>query len=150
MNGTLSTATRIVPRSSLAITSPHMAVRAKSYIPKPAPAKIETEAPDNRRRLLAEMSHQIVFGFATVAGSAHAALPSNITISQNRGDASAREPRTYHGRGFSLLAAPGSCSDPSAACAKSDGSHLWSAADLTTRSVRCYHCRAAKCMGRAS
>ena len=103
MNGTLSTATRIVPRSSLAITSPHMAVRAKSYIPKPAPAKIETEAPDNRRRLLAEMSHQIVFGFATVAGSAHAALPSNITISQNRGDASAREPRTYHGRGFSLL-----------------------------------------------
>jgi hypothetical protein len=44
MNGTLSTATRIVPRSSRAITSPHMAVRAKSYIPKPAPAKIETEA----------------------------------------------------------------------------------------------------------
>jgi hypothetical protein len=52
---------------------------------------------------LAEMSHRIVFAFAAVAGSAHPALRSNITIRQNRGEASAREPRTYHGRGFSLL-----------------------------------------------
>src|SRR5262245_58911823 len=91
-----------------------MAVRAESYIPKRAPAKIRNGGTENRWRLLAEMSHQIVFGFAAVAESAHAALPSIITISQNRGDASAREPRTYHGRGFSLLAAPGTCSDPSA------------------------------------
>src|SRR5262245_9230245 len=55
----------------------------------------------NGRPLLAEMSHSIIFGFGAVAGSAHTALRSAITISQNRGDASAREPRTYHGRGFS-------------------------------------------------
>jgi hypothetical protein len=67
------------------------------------------------------MSHQIVFGFAAVAESARAALPSIITISQNRGDASAREPRTYHGRGFSLLAAQLS---HHAAWAKSDGSRI--------------------------
>ena len=81
---------------------PQMAVRVKSYIPKTGCCEIRNGGTENRRRLLAEMSHRIVFGFAAVAGSAHAALPSNITISQNRGDASAREPRTYHGRGFSL------------------------------------------------
>ena len=41
-----------------------------------------------------------------VAESARIALPYRITIRQNRGDTSAhthtREPRTYHGRGFSL------------------------------------------------
>jgi len=37
-----------------------------------------------------------------VAESAHIALGYRITIGQNRGDTSAREPRTYHGRGFSL------------------------------------------------
>src|SRR5262245_55539414 len=50
------------------------------------------------------MSHQIGFRLEAVARSAHAALRCNITISQNRGNASAREPRTYHGRGFSLWA----------------------------------------------
>src|SRR5262249_892193 len=93
------------------------------------------------------MSHQIVFGFAAVAESARAALPSIITISQNRGYASAREPRPYHGRGFSLLVAASSCCDPSAASPKSDRSHLWSATDLTKRSVRCYHCRRGKMHG---
>ena len=52
---------------------------------------------------LAEMSHRIGFRLEAVARSAHAALRYDITISQNRGNASAREPRTYHGRGFSLL-----------------------------------------------
>jgi hypothetical protein len=53
--------------------------------------------------ILAEMSHRTGFRLEAVARSAHAALRCTITISQNRGDASAREPRTYHGRGFSLL-----------------------------------------------
>jgi hypothetical protein len=53
--------------------------------------------------ILAEMSHRIGFRLKAVARNAHAALRCNITISQNRGNASAREPRTYHGRGFSLL-----------------------------------------------
>jgi hypothetical protein len=69
------------------------------------------------------MSHQIVFGFAAVAESARAALLSIITISQNRGDASAREPRTCHGRGFSLLP-PRVLALTLAAWAKSDGSHF--------------------------
>jgi len=77
-------------------------VRANLIFQKRVPAKFERESTENNRPLLAEMSHRIVFGFAAVAGSAHAALRSNITISQNRGEASAREPRTYHGRGFSL------------------------------------------------
>src|SRR5262245_59606985 len=111
-NGTLSTATRIVPRSSRAITSPHKRRCAQILYSKTGPCENRNRGAENRRRLLAEMSHQIVFGFAAVAESAHAALPSIITISQNRGDASAREPRTYHGRGFSLLAAPDSCCDP--------------------------------------
>ena len=55
--------------------------------------------------ILAEMSHCIGFRLKAVARNAHAALRCNITISQNRGNASAREPRTYHGRGFSLLGA---------------------------------------------
>src|SRR5262249_47640199 len=75
------------------------------YIQNRPPCEIGTGGTKNRRRPLAEMSHQIVFGFAAVAESARAALLSIITISQNRGDASAREPRTCHGRGFSLLAA---------------------------------------------
>ena len=53
--------------------------------------------------ILAEMSHRIGFRLEAVARNAHAALRCNITNSQNRGNASAREPRTYHGRGFSLL-----------------------------------------------
>jgi hypothetical protein len=52
---------------------------------------------------LAEMSHLIGFRLEAVARRAHTALRCNITISQNRGNASAREPRTCHGRGFSLL-----------------------------------------------
>src|SRR5262249_9957450 len=70
---------------------------------KTGPCQNRNRGAENRCRLLAEMSHQIVFGFAAVAESAHAALPSIITINQNRRRASAREPRTYHGRGFSLL-----------------------------------------------
>src|SRR5262249_59538245 len=107
-NGTLSTATRIVPKSSRAITSPHTWRCAQNLIFQNRPLRNSKRCTEDRRRPLAEMSHQIAFGFAAVAESAHAALPSIITISQNRGDASAREPRTYHGRGFSLLAAPGS------------------------------------------
>src|SRR5262249_55445287 len=117
---------------------------------KTGPCENRNRGAENRWRLLAEMSHQIVFGFAAVAESAHAALPSIITISQNRGDASAREPRTYHGRGFSLLPPrvlaltlqqPG----PSPTVRT-----LWPAADLTKKSVRCYHCRRGKVHGRAS
>lgn len=103
---------------------PQMAVRVKSYIPKTGRCEIRNGGTENRRRLLAEMSHRIVFGFAAVAGSAHAALPSNITISQNRGDASAREPRTYHGRGFSLWPPSSTPVRPQAAWAKSDGTHF--------------------------
>src|SRR2546430_15653135 len=50
------------------------------------------------------MSHEMIFTLTAVAESAHIALACRITISQNRGDTSAREPRTYHGRGFSLCA----------------------------------------------
>jgi hypothetical protein len=53
--------------------------------------------------ILAEMSHQVGFRLEAVARNTHAALRCNITIGQNRGNASAREPRTCHGRGFSLL-----------------------------------------------
>jgi hypothetical protein len=98
---------------------PQMAARLKAYIRKQAPREIQKAVEngcrlratrDRSRRaklsmpILAEMSHQIGFRIEAVARSAHAALPCNITISQNRGNASAREPRTYHGRGFSLLA----------------------------------------------
>src|SRR6266511_3102070 len=48
------------------------------------------------------MSHEMIFTLTAVAESAHIALACRITIGQNRGDTSAREPRTYHGRGFSL------------------------------------------------
>ena len=102
---------------------PQMAARPKSYIRKQASAKFKRRwkwpvfrwwAAACKRRgpitaskrpdlILAEMSHRIGFRLEAVARSAHAALRYNITISQNRGDASAREPRTYHGRGFSLL-----------------------------------------------
>jgi hypothetical protein len=97
-------------------------VRPKSYMRKQASAKFKRRAGNGwsfgcgprrarasilvRRRsdlISAEMSHRIGFRLEAVARSAHAALRCNITISQNRGDASAREPRTYHGRGFSLL-----------------------------------------------
>jgi hypothetical protein len=44
----------------------------------------------------------MIFTPTAVAESAHIALGYRITIGQNRGDTSAREPRTYHGRGFSL------------------------------------------------
>jgi hypothetical protein len=59
-------------------------------------------------RILAEMSHSLGFRIEAVARSTHAALRCDITISQNRGKASAREPRTCHGRGFSLFWTPGS------------------------------------------
>jgi hypothetical protein len=100
---------------------PQMAARPKSYMRKQASAKFKRRAGHavfrlwaslgarldfGQRRsdlISAEMSHPIGFRLEAVARSAHAALRCNITISQNRGDASAREPRTYHGRGFSLL-----------------------------------------------
>jgi len=101
---------------------PQMAARPKSYIRKQASAKFKRRAGNGRSfgcgprwarasilirqpsdLISAEMSHRIGFRLEAVARSAHAALRCNITISQNRGDASAREPRTYHGRGFSLL-----------------------------------------------
>jgi len=50
----------------------------------------------------AEMSHATLFELEAVAQSAQIALAWGITIRQNRGDTTAREPRTYHGRGFSL------------------------------------------------
>jgi hypothetical protein len=99
-----------------------MAAQPKSYIRKQATAKFKRRAGNGRsfgcgprwarasilirRRsdlISAEMSHRVGFRLEAVARSTHAALRCNITISQNRGDASAREPRTYHGRGFSLL-----------------------------------------------
>jgi len=48
------------------------------------------------------MSHATLFESEAVAETAQIALAWGITIRQNRGDTSAREPRTYHGRGFSL------------------------------------------------
>ena len=56
--------------------------------------------------LSAEMSHATLFELDAVAETAQIALAWGITIRQNRGDTTAREPRTYHGRGFSLSAIP--------------------------------------------
>src|SRR5438874_7840652 len=52
------------------------------------------------------MSHAMLFELDAVAETAQIALAWGITIRQNRGDTTAREPRTYHGRGFSLSAIP--------------------------------------------
>src|SRR5206468_8579913 len=52
------------------------------------------------------MSHAMLFELDAVAETAQIALAWGITIRQNRGDTTAREPRTYHGRGFSLSATP--------------------------------------------
>src|SRR5262250_1610930 len=48
------------------------------------------------------MSHGTLFELEAVAQTAQIALAWGITIRQNRGDTTAREPRTYHGRGLSL------------------------------------------------
>src|SRR5215468_5329230 len=48
------------------------------------------------------MSHGPLFELEAVAQTAQIALAWGITIRQNRGDTTAREPRTYQGRGFSL------------------------------------------------
>jgi hypothetical protein len=48
------------------------------------------------------MSHGTLFELEAVAQTAQISLAWGITIRQNRGDTTAREPRTYHGRGFLL------------------------------------------------
>jgi hypothetical protein len=126
-NGTPSTATRTVPNSKRAITSPHKWRRGPNLIfekrpPRNSKGGLETALPGRIHReqtsrwvrasfpiwrrsdlILAEMSHLIGFRLEAVARRAHAALRCSITISQNRGNASAREPRTCHGRGFLFL-----------------------------------------------
>src|SRR5215467_7172600 len=92
----------MIPKSRRAITSPTEWWCAQILYSKNGSLRNSKGRTENNRPLLAEMSHRIVFAFAAVAGSAHAALRSDITIRQNRGEASAREPRTYHGRGLSL------------------------------------------------
>src|SRR5262249_45006615 len=117
-----------------------MAVRAESYIPKRAPAKIETEALKTAGGFW-QKCHTRSFSDSRLLQKARMLryLPSSRSarivvtpLHESPGPTTA---------GASLFWPHQARSDPSAPCAKSDGSQVWSAADLTKRSVRCYHCR---------
>jgi len=76
-------------------------LRSKAFFPHAASAL--TYPSTSGRIASAEMSHGTLFELEAVAQTAQIALACGITIRQNRGDTTAREPRTYHGRGPSLL-----------------------------------------------
>jgi hypothetical protein len=83
-------------------------LRSKAFFPHAASAltsaRVDLSKYQRPRIASAEMSHGTLFELEAVAQTAQISLAWGITIRQNRGDTTAREPRTYHGRGFSLSA----------------------------------------------